>query len=178
MIRINLNPRKTKKKARDLKFKFLFVLLLISYVIMASSFFYLKKKEDNTSIQVAKINSEIKKYKKIEKEINKIKKETEEIEKRIDVIISLIRDNPLVIRSIDFTIRQLPVGKVALSKLSAQKYNINVSGQGESLKAIASFMKRLEEKNFVKKVYLTGTKRDNKNKLINFNLKIETKDEF
>ncbi|WP_457755667.1 PilN domain-containing protein [Thermodesulfatator indicus] len=177
MIKINLIPKKEKKAAKDYKIAALVVLMIFSYVLIGASYFYLKKKEARAHAQVAQINQKVKKYKKIEKELNKIKKETKKIEKRIDIIISLIKDNPKVIKNIDLIVHQIPVGKVSLIKVEVKKDNINIVGQGMTLKDIASFIQRLEQQEYINKVYLANTKRDKNNKLINFNLRVKFKNE-
>jgi len=174
MIRINLLPKdRIKKKTVPLKEIYLASLVLAILGIICS-FVWLQYQSNKYHQKIAKLETELKKYKTIEQKIIKIKKDKEEAIKKLVILSQLIKNSPEMIKNIHITIKEIPAKRLYLTEYSYNENNITIKGNALDLETIAYYIDRLEKTKEFKNVELEGTniKKVKDYKLTTFTIKV------
>ncbi|WP_022853011.1 PilN domain-containing protein [Thermodesulfatator atlanticus] len=178
MIKINLLPRDRQKEKGDTKRIFILIAILV-YCIMAASYIWLWQQETQIKDEINRLEIKLNSKKYALNKLKKAKQEQAEISQKITTIANLLKENPILIKNIEITTKNIPYQQIFLSKIQADQASISINAFAADLKSIATYIRKLEKQDEIKKVELTNTKQKeiNGEKLINFTLKIGTKNE-
>ena len=175
MIKINLLPEHLKRKKKEPPLKIItIIIVLITYTFIGASFLWINKTEKNEKKRISQLNSELRKYRRLEKKIKELKKEQNILKLKISLITKLLKENPTTIKTIDLVVKNIPKEKIFLDSIKCNLTSVEIVGNGISLDSIAKYITNLERTKKFKKISLEGTKTQkiDENLFINFKLKI------
>ncbi len=174
MIRINLLPKdQIKKKGVPLK-QIYFIVVIITTLSIIVSFAWTNYQSQKYQQQIARLEKELQKYKIVEKKLKEIKQSKKEAIQKLEILSTLIKKSPDMMRNIYFTIKEIPTKRLYLTEYSYDKEKITIKGNALDLETIAHYIDRLEKIKKFKKVELQGTniKKVEDYKLTTFTIKI------
>lgn len=161
MIRINLLPFRVARKRESVRRQVSFFLLLLGFVTggFLLHHLYVGNRINSLQAQVAKADTEIKRYQEIGKQVDKNKKKIEVINKKKSVINSLIKDRYKQVRLLSDMTEFIIADKMWLTSLSIQGTGVRIKGVAMDERTVADFMTNLEKSELFPVVNLSTVKR-------------------
>lgn len=146
MIRINLLPfraaRKKENVRRQISIFFLSVFLVAVALVYYNSMLAGQQSEIEQS--VADLQTDLKKYEKVNREIASLQKQLDTLRKKTKVIEDLTLSREEAVRLLDVLTRVVVEKRMWLTNFRASGSSISFSGTALDNKTIADFMTRLE----------------------------------
>lgn len=150
MAKINLLPwREALRKERQQQFySTMGVFVVITLCAWGVYHFYNTLRVDYQESRNLFLNVEITKLDKKIKEIKLIEKEKERLKARIEAIEQLQGNRPLIVRLFDELVTSLPEG-VSLVSVKQSGKAITISGVAQSNARVSSFMRKLQDSDWL-----------------------------
>lgn len=150
MAKINLLPwREALRKERQQQFySTMGVFVVITLCAWGVYHFYNTLRVDYQESRNLFLNVEITKLDKKIKEIKRIEKEKERLKARIEAIEQLQGNRPLIVRLFDELVTSLPEG-VSLVSVKQSGKAITISGVAQSNARVSSFMRKLQDSDWL-----------------------------
>ncbi len=150
MAKINLLPwREALRKERQQQFySTMGVFVVITLCAWGVYHFYNTLRVDYQESRNLFLNVEITKLDKKIKEIKRIEKEKERLKARIEAIEQLQGNRPLIVRLFDELVTSLPEG-VSLVSVKQKGKAITISGVAQSNARVSSFMRKLQDSDWL-----------------------------
>lgn len=150
MAKINLLPwREALRKERQQQFySTMGVFVVITLCAWGVYHFYNTLRVDYQDSRNLILNVEITKLDKKIKEIKRIEKEKERLKARIEAIEQLQGNRPLIVRLFDELVTSLPEG-VSLVSVKQKGKAITISGVAQSNARVSSFMRKLQDSDWL-----------------------------
>ena len=150
MAKINLLPwREALRKERQQQFySTMGVFVVLTLCVWGVYHFYNTLRVDYQESRNLFLNVEITKLDKKIKEIKRIEKEKERLKARIEAIEQLQGNRPLIVRLFDELVTSLPEG-VSLVSVKQSGKAITISGVAQSNARVSSFMRKLQDSDWL-----------------------------
>ena len=145
MSKINLLPwREARRKELQQQFMVMFVIVaLIGVAVWGAIHFYHVQLIEVQNTRLAFIDMQIKEVDKKIEEIKQLEKEKERLLARMRAIEQLQGNRPLIVRLFDELVKSLPEG-VTVTSIQQQGTKITINGVAQSNARVSSFMRNLE----------------------------------
>jgi type IV pilus assembly protein PilN len=152
MSRINLLPwREEKRKELQTQFiTLLGVVALMAGAVWGAVHFYYVQLIDVANLRIAHIEQNIAVVDKKIEEIKALEKEKERLLSRMRAIEQLQGNRPLIVRFFDELISSLPEG-MTVTSIGQKGSAITINGLAQSNARVSSFMRKLEESDWLEK---------------------------
>jgi type IV pilus assembly protein PilN len=147
MIKINLLPFRIARSRENIRRQISIFLLLIIFICLVLLFFYLNNASRirDLKAQVASIELDMAKYKKIGDEIQEIQNKLELLKKKMAVIDQLETNRYEPVRLLVTISDAVVRDRMWIDSLSDQGAMVKISGVAMDEKTVADFMTRLEK---------------------------------
>ena len=170
MAKINLLPWREERR-KELLNEFLTMLgfvALIAAISVGVVHFYHSQLIEMQKARINFIDRHIDEVDKKIVEIKELEKKKERLLSRMQAIESLQRDRPLIVRLFDELVRSMPDG-MSITKLTQRGGKITIEGEAQSNARVSSFMRKIEQSDWLQGAELKVIKeaRVNNNKTIN-----------
>jgi type IV pilus assembly protein PilN len=165
MAKINLLPWREERR-KDLLNGFLVMLGLVALfaaLTVGIVHFYHSQLIERQNTRIGYIDKRIKEVDKKITEIKELEKQKEALLSRMRAIESLQRDRPLIVRLFDELVRSLPEG-LSIVNLKQAGPKITITGEAQSNARVSSFMRKIEQSEWIKGAKLKVIKESNKGK--------------
>ena len=163
MAKINLLPWREERR-KELLNEFLVMLGLVMFfaaLTVGIVHFYHSQLIDRQTTRISYIDKRIKEVDKKITEIKELEKQKEALLSRMRAIESLQRDRPLIVRLFDELVRSLPEG-LSIVTLIQDGPKITITGEAQSNARVSSFMRKIEQSEWIKGAKLKVIKESNK----------------
>jgi len=150
MAKINLLPWREERR-KELLNDFLTMLGFAAFcavVTIGLVHFYHSQLIDRQDTRIRYIDKRIDEVDKKIVEIKEIEKQKEALLSRMRAIESLQRDRPLIVHLFDELVRSMPDG-MSISKLTQRGSTITIEGEAQSNARVSSFMRRIENSDWL-----------------------------
>ena len=150
MAKINLLPWREERR-KELLNDFLTMLGFAAFcavVTIGLVHFYHSQLIDRQDTRIRYIDKRIDEVDKKIVEIKEIEKQKEALLSRMRAIESLQRDRPLIVHLFDELVRSMPDG-MSISKLTQRGSIITIEGEAQSNARVSSFMRRIENSDWL-----------------------------
>jgi type IV pilus assembly protein PilN len=168
MLRFNFAEVKESAVEKYLKPDLIFLILVV-LAALAAGFFLQKQLEEKikrADAQIAELNAEIKRLKKIKEEENRLLKKKKELQRKLE-IVSKLSTGREVPKPLYFFASRENVNGIWLDKLQLTGSTVKVEGNIWDVRQFPDFLKKVETQ--IGKVLFRQTKRvDYENKKLNF----------
>lgn len=165
MAKINLLPWREERR-KDLLNGFLVMLGLVALfaaLTVGIVHFYHSQLIERQNTRIGYIDKRIKEVDKKITEIKELEKQKEALLSRMRAIESLQRDRPLIVHLFDELVRSLPEG-LSIVNLKQEGPKITITGEAQSNARVSSFMRKIEQSEWIKGAKLKVIKESNKGK--------------
>ena len=165
MAKINLLPWREERR-KELLNEFLIMLGLVAlFAALAVGIvhFYHSQLIERQNTRIGYIDKRIKEVDKKITEIKELEKQKESLLSRMRAIESLQRDRPLVVHLFDELVKSLPEG-LSIVNLKQEGPKITITGEAQSNARVSSFMRKIEQSEWIKGAKLKVIKESNKGK--------------
>ena len=163
MAKINLLPWREERR-KELLNGFLVMLGLVALfaaLTVGIVHFYHSQLIERQNTRIGYIDKRIKEVDKKITEIKELEKQKESLLSRMRAIESLQRDRPLIVHLFDELVRSLPEG-LSIVNLKQQGPKITITGEAQSNARVSSFMRKIEQSEWIKGAKLKVIKESNK----------------
>ena len=163
MAKINLLPWREERR-KELLNEFLVMLGLVALfaaLTVGIVHFYHSQLIERQNTRIGYIDKRIKEVDKKITEIKELEKQKESLLSRMRAIESLQRDRPLIVHLFDELVRSLPEG-LSIGYLKQQGPKITITGEAQSNARVSSFMRKIEQSEWIKDAKLKVIKESNK----------------
>ena len=163
MAKINLLPWREESR-KELLNEFLIMLGLVALftaLIVGIVHFYHSQLIERQNTRIGYIDKRIKEVDKKITEIKELEKQKESLLSRMRAIESLQRDRPLIVHLFDELVRSLPEG-LSIVNLKQEGPKITITGEAQSNARVSSFMRKIEQSEWIKGAKLKVIKESNK----------------
>ena len=163
MAKINLLPWREERR-KELLNEFLVMLGLVALfaaLTVGIVHFYHSQLIERQNTRIGYIDKRIKEVDKKITEIKELEKQKESLLSRMRAIESLQRDRPLIVHLFDELVRSLPEG-LSIVNLKQQGPKITITGEAQSNARVSSFMRKIEQSEWIKGAKLKVIKESNK----------------
>ena len=163
MAKINLLPWREERR-KELLNEFLVMLGLVALfaaLTVGIVHFYHSQLIERQNTRIGYIDKRIKEVDKKITEIKELEKQKEGLLSRMRAIESLQRDRPLIVHLFDELVRSVPEGMSILA-LKQEGLKITITGEAQSNARVSSFMRKIEQSEWIKGAKLKVIKESNK----------------
>ena len=163
MAKINLLPWREERR-KELLNEFLVILGLVALfaaLTVGIVHFYHSQLIERQNTRIGYIDKRIKEVDKKITEIKELEKQKESLLSRMRAIESLQRDRPLVVHLFDELVKSLPEG-LSIVNLKQHGPKITITGEAQSNARVSSFMRKIEQSEWIKGAKLKVIKESNK----------------
>ena len=163
MAKINLLPWREERR-KELLNGFLITLGLVALfaaLTVGIVHFYHSQLIERQNTRIGYIDKRIKEVDKKITEIKELEKQKESLLSRMRAIESLQRDRPLIVHLFDELVRSLPEG-LSIINLRQEGPKITITGEAQSNARVSSFMRKIEQSEWIKGAKLKVIKESNK----------------
>ena len=163
MAKINLLPWREERR-KELLNGFLVMLGLVALfaaLTVGIVHFYHSQLIERQNTRIGYIDKRIKEVDKKITEIKELEKQKESLLSRMRAIESLQRDRPLIVHLFDELVRSLPEG-LSIVNLKQEGPKITITGEAQSNARVSSFMRKIEQSEWIKGAKLKVIKESNK----------------
>jgi len=163
MAKINLLPWREERR-KELLNEFLVMLGLVALfaaLTVGIVHFYHSQLIERQNTRIGYIDKRIKEVDKKITEIKELEKQKESLLSRMRAIESLQRDRPLIVHLFDELVKSLPEG-LSIVNLKQQGPKITITGEAQSNARVSSFMRKIEQSEWIKGAKLKVIKESNK----------------
>ena len=165
MAKINLLPWREERR-KELLNDFLIMLGLVALfaaLTVGIVHFYHSQLIERQNTRIGYIDKRIKEVDKKITEIKELEKQKESLLSRMRAIESLQRDRPLIVHLFDELVRSLPEG-LSIVNLRQEGPKVTITGEAQSNARVSSFMRKIEQSEWIKGAKLKVIKESNKGK--------------
>ena len=165
MAKINLLPWREERR-KELLNGFLVMLGLVALfaaLTVGIVHFYHSQLIERQNTRIGYIDKRIKEVDKKITEIKELEKQKESLLSRMRAIESLQRDRPLIVHLFDELVKSLPDG-LSIVNLKQEGPKITITGEAQSNARVSSFMRKIEQSEWIKGAKLKVIKESNKGK--------------
>ena len=165
MAKINLLPWREERR-KELLNEFLVMLGLVALfaaLTVGIVHFYHSQLIERQNTRIGYIDKRIKEVDKKITEIKELEKQKESLLSRMRAIESLQRDRPLIVHLFDELVRSLPEG-LSIVNLKQEGPKVTITGEAQSNARVSSFMRKIEQSEWIKGAKLKVIKESNKGK--------------
>ena len=165
MAKINLLPWREERR-KELLNGFLVMLGLVALfaaLTVGIVHFYHSQLIERQNTRIGYIDKRIKEVDKKITEIKELEKQKESLLSRMRAIESLQRDRPLIVHLFDELVRSVPEG-MSILDLKQEGPKITITGEAQSNARVSSFMRKIEQSEWIKGAKLKVIKESNKGK--------------
>jgi type IV pilus assembly protein PilN len=165
MAKINLLPWREERR-KELLNGFLVMLgmvALFAALTVGIVHFYHSQLIERQNTRIGYIDKRIKEVDKKITEIKELEKQKESLLSRMRAIESLQRDRPLIVHLFDELVRSLPEG-LSIVNLKQEGPKVTITGEAQSNARVSSFMRKIEQSEWIKGAKLKVIKESNKGK--------------
>ena len=151
MAKINLLPWREERR-KELLNEFLIMLGLVALfagLTVGIVNFYHSQLIERQNTRIGYIDKRIKEVDKKITEIKELEKQKESLLSRMRAIESLQRDRPLIVHLFDELVRSLPEG-LSIVNLKQDGPKITITGEAQSNARVSSFMRKIEQSEWLK----------------------------
>ena len=163
MAKINLLPWREERR-KELLNGFLITLGLVALfaaLTVGIVHFYHSQLIERQNTRIGYIDKRIKEVDKKIIEIKELEKQKESLLSRMRAIESLQRDRPLIVHLFDELVRSLPEG-LSILALKQEGPKVTITGEAQSNARVSSFMRKIEQSEWIKGAKLKVIKESNK----------------
>ena len=163
MAKINLLPWREERR-KELLNEFLVMLGLVALfaaLTVGIVHFYHSQLIERQNTRIGYIDKRIKEVDKKITEIKELEKQKESLLSRMRAIESLQRDRPLIVHLFDELVRSLPEG-LSIVNLRQEGPKVTITGEAQSNARVSSFMRKIEQSEWIKGAKLKVIKESNK----------------
>ena len=163
MAKINLLPWREERR-KELLNEFLVMLGLVALfaaLTVGIIHFYHSQLIERQNTRIGYIDTRIKEVDKKITEIKELEKQKESLLSRMRAIESLQRDRPLIVHLFDELVRSVPEG-MSILDLKQEGPKITITGEAQSNARVSSFMRKIEQSEWIKGAKLKVIKESNK----------------
>ena len=163
MAKINLLPWREERR-KELLNEFLVMLGLVALfaaLTVGIVHFYHSQLIERQNTRIGYIDKRIKEVDKKITEIKELEKQKESLLSRMRAIESLQRDRPLIVHLFDELVRSLPEG-LSIVNLKQEGPKVTITGEAQSNARVSSFMRKIEQSEWIKGAKLKVIKESNK----------------
>ena len=163
MAKINLLPWREERR-KELLNGFLVMLGLVALfaaLTVGIVHFYHSQLIERQNTRIGYIDKRIKEVDKKITEIKELEKQKESLLSRMRAIESLQRDRPLIVHLFDELVRSLPEG-LSIVNLRQEGPKVTITGEAQSNARVSSFMRKIEQSEWIKGAKLKVIKESNK----------------
>ena len=163
MAKINLLPWREERR-KELLNEFLIMLGLVALfaaLTVGIVHFYHSQLIERQNTRIGYIDKRIKEVDKKITEIKELEKQKESLLSRMRAIESLQRDRPLIVHLFDELVRSLPEG-LSIVNLKQEGPKVTITGEAQSNARVSSFMRKIEQSEWIKGAKLKVIKESNK----------------
>lgn len=163
MAKINLLPWREERR-KELLNEFLVMLGLVALfaaLTVGIVHFYHSQLIERQNTRIGYIDKRIKEVDKKITEIKELEKQKESLLSRMRAIESLQRDRPLIVHLFDELVKSLPEG-LSIVNLKQEGPKITITGEAQSNARVSSFMRKIEQSEWIKGAKLKVIKESNK----------------
>ena len=163
MAKINLLPWREERR-KELLNEFLIMLGLVALfaaLTVGIVHFYHSQLIERQNTRIGYIDKRIKEVDKKITEIKELEKQKESLLSRMRAIESLQRDRPLIVHLFDELVRSLPEG-LSIVNLRQEGPKVTITGEAQSNARVSSFMRKIEQSEWIKGAKLKVIKESNK----------------
>ena len=163
MAKINLLPWREERR-KELLNEFLVMLGLVALfaaLTVGVVHFYHSQLIDRQNTRIGYIDKRIKEVDKKITEIKELEKQKESLLSRMRAIESLQRDRPLIVHLFDELVSSVPDG-MSVNDLKQEGPKITITGEAQSNARVSSFMRKIEQSEWIKGAKLKVIKESNK----------------
>ena len=163
MARINLLPWREERR-KELLNEFLVMLGLVALfaaLTVGIVHFYHSQLIERQNTRIGYIDKRIKEVDKKITEIKELEKKKESLLSRMRAIESLQHDRPLIVHLFDELVRSLPEG-LSIVNLKQEGPKVTITGEAQSNARVSSFMRKIEQSEWIKGAKLKVIKESNK----------------
>ena len=163
MAKINLLPWREERR-KELLNGFLVMLGLVALfaaLTVGIVHFYHSQLIERQNTRIGYIDKRIKEVDKKITEIKELEKQKEGLLSRMRAIESLQHDRPLIVHLFDELVRSVPEG-MSILNLKQQGPKITITGEAQSNARVSSFMRKIEQSEWIKGAKLKVIKESNK----------------
>ena len=163
MAKINLLPWREERR-KELLNGFLVMLGLVALfaaLTVGIVHFYHSQLIERQNTRIGYIDKRIKEVDKKITEIKELEKQKESLLSRMRAIESLQRDRPLIVHLFDELVRSLPEG-LSIVNLKQEGPKVTITGEAQSNARVSSFMRKIEQSEWIKGAKLKVIKESNK----------------
>lgn len=163
MAKINLLPWREERR-KELLNGFLVMLGLVALfaaLTVGIVHFYHSQLIERQNTRIGYIDKRIKEVDKKITEIKELEKQKESLLSRMRAIESLQRDRPLIVHLFDELVRSLPEG-LSIVNLKQDGPKVTITGEAQSNARVSSFMRKIEQSEWIKGAKLKVIKESNK----------------
>ena len=163
MAKINLLPWREERR-KELLNGFLVMLGLVALfagLTVGIIHFYHSQLIERQNTRIGYIDKRIKEVDKKITEIKELEKQKESLLSRMRAIESLQRDRPLIVHLFDELVRSLPEG-LSIVNLKQDGPKVTITGEAQSNARVSSFMRKIEQSEWIKGAKLKVIKESNK----------------
>lgn len=182
MAKINLLPWREERR-KELLNEFLIMLGLVALfagLTVGIVHFYHSQLIERQNTRIGYIDKRIKEVDKKIIEIKELEKQKESLLSRMRAIESLQRDRPLIVHLFDELVSSVPDG-MSVNDLKQEGPKITITGEAQSNARVSSFMRKIEQSEWLKnpklkiikekkvqvKISLGNNKQDTQEKIVN-----------
>ena len=163
MAKINLLPWREERR-KDLLNGFLVMLGLVALfaaLTVGIVHFYHSQLIERQNTRIGYIDKRIKEVDKKITEIKELEKQKEALLSRMRAIESLQRDRPLIVHLFDELVRSL-TACLSIVNLKQEGPKVTITGEAQSNARVSSFMRKIEQSEWIKGAKLKVIKESNK----------------
>ena len=163
MAKINLLPWREERR-KELLNGFLVMLGLVALfaaLTVGIVHFYHSQLIERQNTRISYIDKRIKEVDKKITEIKELEKQKESLLSLMRAIESLQRDRPLIVHLFDELVKSLPEG-LSIVNLTQRGPKITITGEAQSNARVSSFMRKIEQSEWIKGAKLKVIKESNK----------------
>ena len=163
MAKINLLPWREERR-KELLNGFLVMLGLVALfaaLTVGIVHFYHSQLIERQNTRIGYIDKRIKEVDKKITEIKELEKKKERLLSRMRAIESLQHDRPLIVHLFDELVRSLPEG-LSIVNLKQEGPKVTITGEAQSNARVSSFMRKIEQSEWIKGAKLKVIKESNK----------------
>jgi type IV pilus assembly protein PilN len=163
MAKINLLPWREERR-KELLNGFLITLGLVALfaaLTVGIVHFYHSQLIERQNTRIGYIDKRIKEVDKKITEIKELEKQKESLLSRMRAIESLQHDRPLIVHLFDELVRSLPEG-LSILALKQEGPKVTITGEAQSNARVSSFMRKIEQSEWIKGAKLKVIKESNK----------------
>lgn len=163
MAKINLLPWREERR-KELLNGFLVMLGLVALfaaLTVGIVHFYHSQLIERQNTRIGYIDKRIKEVDKKITEIKELEKQKESLLSRMRAIESLQHDRPLIVHLFDELVRSVPEG-MSILDLKQEGPKITITGEAQSNARVSSFMRKIEQSEWIKGAKLKVIKESNK----------------